>query len=129
MKIEHIALWCNDIEAMKTFYIRYFAMKSSEVYHNPVKRFTSYFLSFPDGGARIELMYRPDVQPCPDTSAPIFGYAHLSFSVGGREVVDALTELLRHDGYAVVGEPRVTGDGYYESVVLDPEGNQVEITE
>jgi len=54
--------------------------------------------------------------------------AHLAISVGSKEKVDELTEKLRADGYTVAGNPRLTGDGYYESVVFDPEGNRIEIT-
>jgi lactoylglutathione lyase len=54
---------------------------------------------------------------------------HLAFSTGSKEKVDALTERLRNDGFEIIGAPRTTGDGYYESVILDPENNIIEITE
>lgn len=128
MKIEHLAIWVNDIEAMKAFYANWFGMRCNEKYTNPKKQFESYFLSGDGGGARIELMYRPDILPNTGHNNAAIGLAHLAISAGSREEVDALTEKLRAEGYTIAGEPRVTGDGYYESVVLDPEGNHIEIT-
>jgi len=129
MKIEHIAIWCKDLEASKEFYIKYFRVTAGEKYVNPVKKFESYFLNFQEG-ARLELMYMPGI---PETTNNIdrqfTGLIHFSVSVGNKQNVDLLTEQLRKDGHAIVGEPRTTGDGYYESVVLDPEGNRIEITE
>ena len=127
MRIEHAAIYVNDIEAEKEFFTRYFAASAGEMYHNKNTGFRSYFLSF-DGGARLELMTAPGLQ---DMDKPPLrtGFAHLAFAVGSRGEVDALTEQLRADGYAVVSGPRVTGDGYYESCVLDAEGNRIEITE
>ena len=129
MKIEHLAIWVNDIELMKEFYIQYFGMACNEKYTNPKKQFESYFLSFGDGNTRIELMRRPDVLPNNGQNNTMIGLAHFAVSAGNRDKVNILTEKLRSDGYAIAGEPRVTGDGYYESVVLDPEGNYIEITE
>ncbi|GIV95985.1 MAG: glyoxalase [Herpetosiphonaceae bacterium] len=126
MRIEHIALWTSRLEELKAFYETYFGARAGEKYINPTKQFESYFLSFSDG-ARLELMRVPGIagDRRRDEQA---GYHHIAFAVGSREQVDALTERLRGDGYRVVGEPRRTGDGYYESVVLDPDGNRVEIT-
>ncbi|HVX48622.1 MAG TPA: VOC family protein [Chitinophagaceae bacterium] len=126
MKIEHIAFWVNDIEVMKEFYVTYFNMVCNSKYINPKKQFESYFLSFKDGGARIELMHRADITGI--TKGLFTGLAHIAISAGSRNNVDSLTERLRNDGYTIAGEPRTTGDGYYESIVLDPEGNQIEIT-
>lgn len=96
---------------------------------NQVKKFESYFLSFPEGGCRLELMKMPGIQDQPkDLQQQFMGLTHFSISTGSKQQVDSLTEQLRKDGYSIVGEPRTTGDGYYESVVLDPEGNRVEIT-
>jgi lactoylglutathione lyase len=128
MKIEHVAVWTHQLEAMKEFYAAFFGARPGAKYTNPRKGFESYFLEF-DGGARIELMYRPDIPPTQtDPLAQATGLTHLAISVGSEEAVDALTETLRERGYRVVGEPRRTGDGYYESVILDPDGNRVEIT-
>lgn len=126
MKIEHIAIWAKDIEKVCEFYREYFGGTVHPVYHNPAKQFTSRFITF-DDGARLEIMHRPDIKISTPGEERI-GFAHLSFSVGSREEVDRLTRQMSNDGIEVVGQPRTTGDGYYESVVLDPEGNRIEIT-
>ncbi len=126
MKIEHIALWTNQLEFLKDFYATYFEGKAGSKYVNEKKGFTSYFISFTTG-ARLEIMHKvsiPAVAPCEHT-----GLIHFAFSTGSKEKVETLTEQLRKDGYEIASEPRTTGDGYYESVVLDPDGNFVEITE
>ena len=128
MKIEHLSLWVKDLEKMKDFYVNYFAMSCSKRYTNKRKHFSSYFLSFPEG-ARIELMHRPDIKSKIEDRGNEHGLTHFAISAGSIEQVDLLTELLRSEGFSIIGEPRTTGDGYYESVILDPEGNQVEITE
>lgn len=125
MKIDHIAVYVNDLEKMRSFYESYFDGRSNEKYHNPKSGLQTYFLSFPDGG-RLELMARPDTV-ARKKGALDEGLIHLAFSVGSEEAVDALTEQLRRDGHIVQSEPRVTGDGYYESAILDPEGNLIEI--
>jgi lactoylglutathione lyase len=128
MRIEHIAIWARDLEKLKRFYTTYFNCTSNEKYVNPKKNFQSYFLSF-ENGARLEIMQMPGILARPANSTDqLFGFNHLAISVGSREMVDALTENLRTDGYEIVGEPRTTGDGYYESVVHDPEQNRIEIT-
>jgi lactoylglutathione lyase len=127
MKIEHIAIWTLHLEEMKAFYEKYFSAKTGKQYHNSAKQFTSYFLSY-DEGPRMELMHRPGMSQN-SGSTDLTGITHLAFSVGNRTTVDQLTERLRLDGYVIAGEPRVTGDGYYESVILDPDGNHIEITE
>lgn len=125
MKIAHIALYTNDLDRARTFYQTYFEGVAGELYHNPKTGLQTYFLSFADG-ARLELMTRPQLSAAADGLC--VGWAHVAFAVGSRENVDALTARLRTDGYVVVSGPRVTGDGYYESCVLDPDGNTVEIT-
>ncbi|HCO68251.1 MAG TPA: glyoxalase/bleomycin resistance/extradiol dioxygenase family protein [Dysgonomonas sp.] len=127
MKIEHLAIWTDDIEKMREFYLAYFDVTSGEKYVNPVKKYTSYFLTFGGGGSRIELMHRPDIDGMQTRRGFSKGFAHIAISVGGKEAVDRLTERLRADGYTIAGEPRTSGDGYYESGILDPEGNYVEI--
>ncbi|UMQ41210.1 VOC family protein [Chryseobacterium sp. Y16C] len=127
MKIEHVAFWVKDLEKMRSFYEKYFGAISNEKYRNPVKNFESYFLSF-ENGSRLEIMTRPDIQEGNNSfEAQKFGIIHLAFSTGSKEKVDELTEILRNDGYKVTGEPRTSGDGYYESVILDPENNIIEI--
>ncbi len=129
MRIEHVALWARDIEKMRAFYLRYFEAKSNERYFNEKKQYQSYFLSFGEG-ARLELMQRPDIHELPShgEETQFFGYAHLALSVGSEAKVDALTARLVADGFTRLDGPRRTGDGYYESVVLDPENNRIEIT-
>ncbi len=128
MKIEHISVWVKDLEMVKDFYIKYFNMSCSDKYINPKKQFTSYFLSFTEG-SRIEIMHRPEIATEATERGITMGLTHFAISVGSKTKVDQLTDELRNDGYEIVGEPRTTGDGYYESVVLDPEGNNVDITE
>ena len=128
MKIEHVVIWADDIEALKWFYERYFGAQASSKYTNEKKRFRSYFLTF-SSGARLELMERVGAGALDVKTGQAFrGYAHLAMAVGSEEAVDLLTQRLVDDGYERLDGPRRTGDGYYESVVLDPEGNRVEIT-
>ncbi|MEW5986652.1 MAG: VOC family protein [Chloroflexota bacterium] len=128
MHIEHVAIWTADLERLKHFYESYFGATAGRRYANPHKQFTSYFLTF-RSGARLELMQTPAVAPAAgETDYPLAGYTHLAFAVGSQEQVDDLTTRLAHDGHPILGGPRWTGDGYYESVILDPDGNRVEIT-
>lgn len=121
----------EDLVAARDFFVRYFGVTANDEYHNQRTGFRSYFLTFEDG-ARLEVMTKPEVggraSEGVDLSAERMGFAHLAFSVGSAEEVDALTERLVSDGYAVLSGPRTTGDGYYESCVAGPEGNRIEIT-
>ena len=126
MKIEHIAMYVNDIEKAKEFFVTYFDAKTNDGYHNTSTGFRSYFLSFSDG-ARLEIMNKPDMSDYEKNIART-GYIHVAFSVGSKENVDNMTARLKNDGYLVISGPRTTGDGYYESCVVDFEGNQIEIT-
>ena len=126
MRIEHIAMYVNDLEKTREFFIKYFRAVSNDGYHNQTTGFRSYFLTFEDG-ARLEIMNKPVM--CDGTKDLLrTGYAHIAFSLGSKEVVDELTERLKNDGYEVVSGPRVTGDGYYESCVACLEGNLIELT-
>ena len=127
MKIEHIALYVNDLEKARDFFVKYLDGTSNNGYHNPKTDFRSYFISFEDG-ARLELMNKPDIAD-DEKKLNRTGYAHIAFSVGSKEKVDSLTVTLKSDGYEVVSGPRTTGDGYYESCIVAVEGNQIEITE
>lgn len=128
MKIEHIAIWVSNLEVVRHFYETYFGAISNEKYHNEAKQFQSYFLKFEDG-CRLELMHKPEVRNEPkDFDVQKTGFVHLAFSVGSKMKVDELTQRLQNEGHKVVGQPRTTGDGYYESIVLDPENNIIEIT-
>jgi lactoylglutathione lyase len=126
MKIEHIALYVNDLEQARDFFVNYLGGNSNEGYHNKTTGFRSFFISF-DDGARLELMNKPDMVDSEKISNRT-GYAHLAFSVGSKEKVDELTEKLRSDSYRIISGPRTTGDGYYESCVVIIEDNQIEIT-
>ena len=128
MKIEHLAIWVRDLEIMKEFYQEYFNMSCGKKYENKLKNFSSYFLSFNEG-ARLELMHRPGISEHAGNEGITYGFTHIAISVGSKENVDRITELIRAAGFAVTGEPRTTGDGYYESVILDPEGNLIELSE
>jgi lactoylglutathione lyase len=128
MRIEHIALWTADLERVKQFYVNYFNAVAGSGYRNPAKGFESVFLSFADG-ARIEFMKTTTLAPVKiDPGAQRMGLTHFAISVGSEAGVDMLTRKLGVDGYPVLDGPRRTGDGYYESVVLDPDGNRIEIT-
>lgn len=126
MKIEHIAMYVNNLEAAKDFFVKYLDGKSNDGYHNKNTAFLSYFISFEDG-ARLEIMNKPGMV---DMDKPLnrTGLIHIAFSVGSKEKVDELTNTLKEDGFEVVSGPRTTGDGYYESCIVGIEGNQIEIT-
>ncbi len=124
MKIDHAAMYVMDMEAARAFFETYFGAAANAKYHNPFTGLETYFLTFACG-ARLEIMRRPGLAPA--AQGPRLGYAHLAFQVGGRGGVDALTARLKADGYTVLSGPRETGDGYYESCVLDAEGNSIEI--
>ncbi|WKN43417.1 VOC family protein [Tunicatimonas pelagia] len=125
MTIEHIAIWTNQLEALKDFYSQYFGATAGKKYHNPNKRFTSYFLSF-SSGARLELMHKPDLAQANQQFST--GLAHFAISLGSTDAVDRLTETLKESGVSHLDGPRRTGDGYYESTFLDPDGNVIELT-
>lgn len=126
MKIEHTAIYVRDLERTKHFFEKYFSAVSGDMYHNRNTGFCSYFLSF-NGGARLEIMSIPGMDDA-EKRLKRTGFAHIAFSVGSKEKVDELTEWLRKDGFDVISGPRTTGDGYYESCILDMEKNQIEIT-
>ena len=126
MKIDHAAMYVNDLEAEKEFFIEYFHAKVNSRYHNEKIGFRSYFLTF-ESGARLEIMKKPEMAD-QEKNPSRTGYAHLAFSLGNKEKVDELTNRIKAAGYEVISGPRTTGDGYYESCILDGEGNQIEMT-
>ena len=127
MRIEHIAMYVTDLEKAKDFFVKYFNAAADENYHNKQTGFRSYFLSF-DGGARLEIMTKPQMT-MGEKALDRTGYIHIAFRLGSKQAVDELTQKLHNDGYPVVSEPRMTGDGYYESCIVGIEGNLIEITE
>ena len=127
MLIEHIAMYVNDLEKAREFFVEFFGAVSNEGYHNVKTGFRSYFLSF-ENGARLEIMNRPELQEA-EKGLNRTGYAHIAFRLGSKQAVDALSERLQQNGYPVVSGPRTTGDGYYESCIIGIEGNQIEVTE
>lgn len=129
MHISHLAIWTNDLERLQDFYCTWFNAKSNKKYINQAKQFSSYFLTFEKDRCSIELMSKPNLDhtELPETKMAT-GLAHFAFSVGSKESVDLLTSQLKESGFKVIGEPRLTGDGFYESAVCDPDGNIVEIT-
>lgn len=126
MKIEHFAMYVLDLEGIRDFFVRYFNAVSNELYHNKQTGFKSYFLSF-GNGSRLEIMTRPELVD-EETNQLRCGYIHIAISVGNKDKVNALSERLRNDGYEVVSGPRTTGDGCYESCIIGPENNLIEIT-
>ena len=126
MKIEHIAMYVNDLEEARDFFIKYLDGRSNDGYRNAETGFRSYFISFEDG-ARLEIMNKPGLAD-PKKDLNRTGYAHIAFSLGNKEAVDSLTARLKNDGYEIVSGPRTTGDGYYESCIVTIEDNQIEIT-
>lgn len=126
MKIEHIAMYVNDLEAAKEFFVKYLNGNANDGYHNKNTGFRSYFISFKDG-ARLELMKKPEMTD-DKKSLTRTGFIHIAFSVGSKEAVDSLTTRMKGDGYKIISGPRTTGDEYYESCVIGIEDNQIEIT-
>lgn len=126
MRIEHIAMYVNDLEKEKEFFELYFGAKAGNQYVHEEIGFRSYFLEFQDG-ARLELMHSTEMDDV-EKYRKRTGFIHIAFAVGRKENVDRMTEKIKNDGYEVISGPRTTGDGYYESCILDPEGNQIEIT-
>ena len=125
MKIDHIAIYVENLEATKEFFIKYFNATANNLYHNPKTELSTYFLSFEDN-TRLEIMSRPNMIK---TEFNLYrqGFIQLSFSIGNKEKVNELTARLKNDGYKILSGPRTTGDGYYESCVLGPENNILEL--
>ena len=127
MRIHHIGLYCVALEAMRSFFMRHFGCSSNEQYHNPRTGLRTYILTPNDGGCTIEIMSRPEVTAFRQEPYRS-GYIHLSFSVGSKEAVDQITRELEDEGCACTSGPRTTGDGFYESQIVGPEGILIEVT-
>jgi len=124
--LDHTAIYTFNLERLKEFYVKYFSGRANEKYHNPRTGLQTYFITF-EGGARLELMQRPELLPG-DKTILTEGLTHLAFRTDSRDRVDELTGTLVRDGYTLKSGPRETGDGYYESCILDPDSNEIEIT-
>jgi len=125
MNIDHVALYVNNLEVEKNFFVKYFNAKASEKYTNFRNDFSSYFLDF-DNGSRVEIMHRQSMID-PKKAKYRSGYHHVAINVGNRKAVDELTQIMEDDGIYIVAAPRMTGDGYYASIVADPEDNEIEL--
>ena len=126
MKIDHIAIWTTHLEELRDFYTEYFNGTSNEKYTNPMKGFESYFIKFNDNSASLELMRRKDITTATEEGRT--GITHISFATGSKKAVLSMTEQFRQDGFTIASEPRTTGDGFFESAILDPDGNLIELT-
>ena len=126
MQINHIAIWTSNLEISKNFYVKWFRAKANNKYSNTSKQFTSYFIEFDNSNCRIELMHSPNLLKL--ETSDFIGLAHFAISVGSKNEVDRITLEMEENGIAIVSKPRYTGDGYYESIILDPDGNKIEIT-
>ncbi|MDW3197559.1 MAG: VOC family protein [Cytophagales bacterium] len=126
IRIEHVAYWVEDLESVKGFYETYFDATSGDRYENKTKGFKSYFLTL-GAGARIEIMQKSNIEEN-NHKGQIMGLAHIALSLGSKRAVDQFTQKMQAVGIPIVGKPRTTGDGYYESVIADPEGNLIELT-
>ena len=128
MKLEHIAIWTDNIELLRNYYVSFFDGQSNEMYINPKTQFQSYFISF-ESGARLEIMSMPNIPENTNDTINVQhkGIIHIAFSVATKQEVDAKAALLQANGFELLNGPRVTGDGYYEFVTLDPDKNRLEV--
>jgi len=129
MILEPVAIWTNQLEALKNYYSKHFGGIPNQKYTNPKKGFESYFLTF-DTGARLELMKMPNIpENANDTIEKQHqGIIHLAFGVDTKDQVDQKAKELLEHGFKVLSGPRITGDGYYEFETLDPDNNRIEVT-
>ncbi|MDF1502482.1 VOC family protein [Roseisolibacter sp. H3M3-2] len=127
MRIAHVALWTRDLDRLRDFYTRHLGAEANARYESRnTPGLRTHFLTFPGGGCRLELMALPALADA--AAPPAVGWAHVALAVGDEAEVDALTARLAAAGVPVLSPPRRTGDGYYESVVADPDGNRIELT-
>lgn len=128
MRLDHIAIWTKDLERLKNYYITFFGAKANNIYINPKSGLQTYFLTF-GSGARIEIMYRPDIpENANDTiEKQHLGWIHIAFEVESMQEVDNKAKELSTAGYRILRGPRRTGDNYYEFETLDPDNNRLEI--
>lgn len=129
MTLEHVAIWTNQLETLKEYYVKYFQGKSNDKYTNNSKDYNSYFLSFASG-ARLELMSMPVIPANQNDTIQKqhLGIIHLAFGVDTLQEVEEKARQLQADGFPILSGPRKPGDGYYEFETLDPDNNRVEVT-
>jgi lactoylglutathione lyase len=129
MTVDHIAIWTNQLEKMKDYYVRYFSGRANRKYQNNENQYESYFVSF-DSGSRIELMQKPGIpENLNDTvEKQYLGLIHLAFGVENMDLVNQKLKELAGDGYKILKGPRKTGDGYWEFETLDPDNNRIEVS-
>lgn len=129
MRIAHVALWTRDLEAAAAFWRRLFDATIGEPYASRRRPgFVSRQMSLPKGGEGgggvIELMSGPWVGGARPECA---GWDHVALALGSREAVDAMAARCRAAG-CLLSAPRVTGDGFYEAVIITPDATRIEIT-
>lgn len=129
MKIEHIAIWTDNLEELKAYYCNYFGGTPDTKYFNENNQFYSYFLTF-ESGARLEIMSMPNIpNNLNDTVVKQHkGIIHLAFGANNKSEVETKATQLKEDGFKILSGPRMTGDGYYEFETLDPDNNRIEVT-
>ena len=129
MKLEHVAIWTDQLELLKAYYVKYFGGQANQKYTNHEKKFSSYFLQF-ESGARLEIMSMPNIPANLNDKIVLQhkGIIHLAFGVDTLQEVDEKAAQLKADGFAILSGPRKTGDGYYEFETLDPDDNRIEVT-
>jgi lactoylglutathione lyase len=125
LRIEHVGLWVADLASMRDFYVQSLGGEAGPIYANSATGFRSCFITF-DSGGRLELMTRAASAALGRDDAAL-GWAHLALALPDEEAVVATTARLQHSGCVLASAPRRTGDGQFESVVLDPEGNRIEL--
>lgn len=129
MTLEHVAIWTDNLEKLREYYMKYFGGISNEKYTNDKTQFQSYFLSF-KSGARLEIMFMPNIPENKNDTigAQHRGIIHLAFGVDTTREVEQKARQLEMDGFKILSGPRRTGDGYYEFETLDPDNNRLEVT-
>ena len=126
MKIAYVSMYVNDLDKMKDFFVKYFKATVNDKYENFQKGYIYCYLKF-DEGSRLSLVSGPNIVE-PQEQALVRGLNRFAIAVNSKEEVKSITDQLEKDGYQVVNGFRMNGYGEYESRILDPEGNELEIT-
>ena len=125
MRIATISMNVTDLNKVKDFYAKYFGAKVDDKYENFRTGYTYCFLSF-DNGARLLLVSGSNIVDR-KREDNVAGFSRISIAVDGADKVQELATQIARDGFQIVSGFRMNGYGEYESRVLDPEGNEVEI--